>query len=547
MGLFKEVKKPVIKTTLASAGEISPLRPVFAAKSAPCVSNCPNGNQIRDVLVMIAQAKDYGLTTEQAFERAWNCIVERNPLPATTARICPHFCEAACNRSTKDGSVAFHAIERMLGDFGIARNLRLPCIPGQIRTEKVAVVGAGPAALSCAYQLARRGYGVTIFESFALPGGMLRYGIPASRLQREILDVEIAKILALGIELRCNCRIGTDVSLEQLRRQYNAVFVGTGAWQGVALSVPGENARNVMGALDFLQRFNGGETIETGKTVVIVGAGPTSIDVACACKRLGAQVTLIGAEITAADWQIAAVRSEGMHIEAPAVPLAILVKDGCATGVRCTRLPAAAASQATSPESRPSSASVEFDLEASLVIVAANRAPHLRGLETISNGNRWFRTDDWGQTGERVFAGGDNTGLGSVTHAIAKGRVAAEAIDCQFRGLKPAKPASAPVITPEKMKLEWYQPAPRQLETEMEEHHLEVTHEIGWSDDAVANEAKRCMSCGMCMDCEACWMYCTPNCFVRLPKGEHCRIKLELCNGCKKCAEACPTGYIELV
>lgn len=546
MGLFKEVKKPVIKTTLASAGEISPLRPLFVAKSAPCASNCPNGNQIRDLLVMIAQAKDYGLTTEQAFERAWTRIAERNPFPATTARVCPHFCETSCNRGAKDGAVAFHAIERMLGDFGIAQNLKLPCIADETRKEKVAVVGAGPAGLSCAYQLARRGYGVTIFEDFALPGGMLRYGIPASRLQRHILDAEIGRILALGIKLRCNCRVGTDISLEQLRRQFDAVFVGSGAWQGIPLSVPGENARNVIGALDFLRRFNEGEKIEIGKTVLIIGAGPTSIDVACACKRLGAEVTLIGAEITAADWQIAALRNDSVRIETPAVPKAILLEDGCATGVRCSRLSAGAAGEAMSSES-PSSASPDFDLETSFVIVAANRESDRRGFETISNGTRWFHTDDWGQTPEGVFAGGDNTGLGSVTHAIAKGRVAAEAIVCQFRGVTPEKPAPVPVITSEKMRLEWYQPAPRRLETEADERHLEVTHELGWSDDAIENEAKRCLSCGMCMDCETCWMYCTPNCFVRLPKGEHCRIKLEVCNGCKKCAESCPTGYIELV
>jgi len=543
MGLFKEVKKPVIKTAFAAASEISPLRPLFVAKSAPCASGCPNGNQIRDLLVVIAQAKDYGLSTEQAFERAWNRIVERNPLPAATARVCPHFCETSCNRNSKDGAVGFHTVERMLGDFGIARNLKLPSIMGARRPEKVAVVGAGPAGLSCAYQLVRRGYSVTIFDCFPLAGGMLRYGIPQSRLPRNILDAEINRLLDLGIELRCNCRVGTDISLEQLQREYNSVFVGTGAWQAVPLNVAGENASNVIGALDFLRRFNGGEKIEIGEKVVVIGAGPTSVDVAHACKRLGAQVTIVGAEITAADWQIAALRDEGVHVEPPAVPLVIVTENGCAQGVRCAYLPTPAGDSSNSG----SSSHTEFELKANLIIAAANREPDGRGFKAVSNGNGWFRADEWGQASTGLFAGGDNTGLGAVTHAIAKGRLAAEAMDRQFRGLKPEIAAAPPAIAPEKMKLEWYQPALRALEPETEEHRLDATHELGWREDAILNEAKRCMSCGMCMDCESCWMYCTPNCFVRLPKGEHCRIKLELCNGCKKCAEACPTGYIEMV
>jgi len=545
MVLFKEVKKPVIRTMGISG--ISSLRPVFVAKAPPCASSCPNGNQIRDLLVMIAQAKDYGLNTEQAFERAWNRLAERNPFPAITGRVCPHPCEEACNRSTKDGAVAFQAIERMLGDFGLAQNLKLPSIAGEARTERVAIVGAGPAGLSCAYQMARRGYSVTIFESFPMPGGMLRYSIPESRLERNVLDAEINRLLELGIELRCSCRIGADVSLEELRHEYDAVFAGTGAWQTVPLGVPGENARNVIGALDFLRCVNGAEKIEIGGRAVIVGAGPTAIDVARASRRLGAHVTMVGAEITGANGEITAVLNEGVQVEVPAVPVAILTEEGHAKGMRCKYLTGEAEASASSSNFSRCTSGIEFDLEASFVIVATNREPDLRGFKAIVNGNGWFRTDDWGRTDAGLFAGGDNTGLGTVTRAIAQGRLAAEAMDRQFRGLEPEKSRPLRVITPDKVRLEWYKAAPRQLGTNGAGHRFDAVREIERSKEAIVNESKRCMSCGMCMDCETCWMYCSRECFVRLPKGEHCGIKLDLCNGCKKCAEACPSGYIELV
>lgn len=544
MGLFNEVKKPVIRAVLACGGEISPLRPLLVAKEPPCVSGCPNGTEVREILVMIAQAKERGLNAEQVFERAWNHIVERNPFPAVTGRICPHPCEVACNRSPKDGAVTFHAIERMIGDFGIARKLKLPRRNEEQRNEKIAVVGAGPAGLSCAYQLARRGYRVSIFESLSLPGGMLRYGVPGFRLQRDVLDAEIDRILDLGIKLKCNCRVGRDISLEQLRQEHHAVFVGTGAWQVIPLKLPGENAANVMSGLEFLQRVNGAKKIEVGSRFVVVGAGGSAIDVARASKRLGAEVTMVSAEITAADGEVDAVRKEGVRIEAPAVPVEILVQDGRAKGVRCAYL---APTAAKLPNSLENVSHVEFELNASSVIVATRREPYCRGFEAICGGG-WFAIDDGGKTPvEGLFAGGDNTGLGSVARAIAQGRMAAESIDRQFRGIQLEKRAPLPTISSDKIKLDWYPVVTRQLAIGAEEDRLGIAPEVGWNESAIESEAKRCMSCGMCMDCETCWQCCSNNCFVRLPPGQHCKIKLELCNGCKKCADMCPAGYIELV
>ena len=548
MGLFKEVKKPVIRTVAASAGEISPLRPRFVPKAPPCASGCPNGNDIRELLVIIAQAKDYGLTQEQAFERVWNRIVERNPFPAVTGRICPHPCETACNRSAKDGAVAFNAIERMIGDFGIAHKLRLSRIVVQPRAEKVAVIGAGPAGLSCAYQLVRRGYTVTVFEAASEPGGMLRYGIPGFRLPREVLAAEISRILDLGVELKCNCAVGKDISLEQLRHEYTAVFAGIGAQEGISLNLAGEDAPNVLSGINFLKRVNCGEKVDVGNRVVVVGAGGTACDVARLSRRLGAEVIMVGMEMTASKSEAEAAREEGVRMEYPAAPLEILRRNGRAVGVRCVRVKPERVDLGDTLNPAPIAGS-EFDLEGDSVIVAVRQQPDFRGLETLPNANGWIKTDDWGRTTiDGIFAGGDGLGLGIAAVAIAQGRLAAEGIDARFQGRQLEKSPALPAISIEKLKLDWYPAAPRHeaQRVSVAERELSTEVERGLTEDEVLEEAKRCMSCGMCMDCETCWMYCSNNCFVRLPKGEHCKIKLDVCNGCKKCADACPSGYIEM-
>ncbi len=553
MPLFKEVKKPVIKTAAVGGGEISPYRPRYVEKTPPCIAHCPCGNDIRGWLTTIAQYEAYGRTPEQALEIAWRMITERNPFPAVCGRVCPHPCEDDCNRTGKDGAVAVNALERFVGDFGIEKNLKLTRLSEERHAEKVAVIGAGPAGLSCAYQLARRGYPVTVFEAFGRPGGMLRYGIPKYRLPREVLDAEIGRILELGVELRLNTVIGKDISLEELRRQYRAVFVGIGAHRGIKLRVPGEDAPNVFTGTEFLNRVNSGEEVRVGGKVLVVGGGDTAIDAARVARRLGAEVTIVyrrtRAEMPAIKPEIEGALEEGVRIEFLAAPVEILLRDGLAAGMRCIRMQLGEPDASGRPRPVPIPGS-EFEIEATTIIAAISQEPAFDGFVGLREGKDWIKTDEWGRTRlEGVFAGGDDVNLALVTTAIGQGRFAAEAIDAYLRGKKLEKPVAPPPISRDRVKLDWYPSIPRheRRHLPLEQRDMESEIQQGLSQAEALEEAKRCMSCGMCMDCETCWMYCTPNAFVRLPKGEHYRIKLELCNGCKKCAEACPCGYIDMM
>ncbi len=552
MPLFKEVKKPVIKAAAPAGAEISPLRPAYVPKAPPCAGGCPGGTDIRGWLTTIAQAEAYGRTSEEAYRIAWGMITERNPFPAVCGRVCPHPCEDACNRRAKDGAVAINALEQFVGDFGVAQGLKLSRLTSETRAESVAIIGAGPAGLSCAYQLARRGYPVTLFEAFGRPGGMLRYGIPEYRLPREVLDAEIDRILDLGIELKCNTVVGKDIPLEELRSRYRAIFVGVGAHSGIKLRIPGEDAPNVLTGTAFLNRVNSGEEVRLGGKVLVIGGGDTAIDSARVSKRLGAEVTILyrrsRAEMPAIKPEIEGALEEGIAIEFLTAPVEVLRRNGEAVGLRCIRMDLGEpdASGRPRPVPRPGS---EFDLEATTIIAAISQEPQLAGLDLARNGAKWIPTNDAAVPGaEGVFAGGDSVELGLVTIAIAQGRFAAEAIDAWIRNKPLEKPAPVACITPDRVKLDWYQPAERheRAHVPVEQRSAGTEIQMGLGEAEALAEAKRCMSCGMCMDCETCWMYCTNNCFVKLPKGEHYKVKLELCNGCKKCAEACPCGYLEM-
>ncbi|MBZ5562515.1 MAG: FAD-dependent oxidoreductase, partial [Acidobacteriia bacterium] len=513
MPFFKQVKKPVIKTSTAGA-EVSSLRPRYVDKTPPCIAQCPNGTDIREWLNVIAQAQAYGRTNEQAYQMAWEKITDRNPFPAVCGRVCPHPCEDACNRKDKDGSVAINALERFVGDFAIARKLKLSRLGEVSRSEKVAVVGAGPAGLSCAYQLARRGYRVMVFEAFSHAGGMLRYGIPCYRLPREVLDAEIQNILDLGVELKCSFVVGKDISLEQLRQGYRAVFVGIGAHKGLKLRVPGEDAPNVVTGTGFLNKVNSGEEVQVGKKVLVIGGGDTAIDAARVSRRLGADVTILyrrtRAEMPAIKPEIEGALEEGVRIEFLAAPVEVLLENGKAVGARCIRMELGAPDASGRPRPVPKPGT-EFDVEATAIIAAVSQEPEFEGLSSLREKPDWIKADSWGTTHlEGVFAGGDDIELGLVTTAISQGRFAAEAIDAHFRGVPLTKPTPPPTITSERLKLNWYPASARHERARVPavDRNMETEIESGLSESAAIEEAKRCMSCGMCMDCESCWMYC---------------------------------------
>jgi NADPH-dependent glutamate synthase beta subunit-like oxidoreductase/Pyruvate/2-oxoacid:ferredoxin oxidoreductase delta subunit len=542
MSSSKEIDKPV---------QMSSLRPKYAEKASPCILQCPIGTDVRSWITTIAQAEAYGHTNEQALSLAWLKITDRNPFPAVCGRVCPYPCESACNRKLKDSSVAINALERYIGDVAIASGWKLTSISDESRPEKIAIVGSGPAGLSCAYQLRRRGYSVTVFEAFSRPGGMLRYGIPGYRLPREILDAEIQRILSLGVELRCDVVIGTDISLEQLRQEHRAIFVGIGAHKGVRLGIPGETAVNVFTGAEFLNRANSGDMAAVGQKVAIIGGGDTAIDAARVCKRLGAEVTVLYRrtrnEMPAIVREVDSAVEENIKFEFLASPTAVLQDNGIARGLRCVRMQLGEPDDSGRPQPTPIAGS-EFEMEATTIIAAISQEPEFGRISELQLGLGGLQANEWGATGMNgIYAGGDDLAVALVATAINQGRLAAQAIDAHLHGADPAKLIALPEAS--QVIADWYTETERHERGRLpvEQRSMDSEIESGLQESEAIQEAQRCMACGTCMDCDACWTYCANSCFVRLPKGQHYSIKLELCNGCRKCAEGCPTGFLELI
>ena len=530
------------------------VQPEQEQKAPPCSAGCASGADVRGWIALVAQRKKLGLSDVNAYAQAWNMVAAVNPFPATLGRICPHPCEAACNRRDKDGAVSINALERFLGDWGLQRKLTLPMADRRSWSESVGVIGAGPAGLSFGYQMARRGYRVTVYEEQERAGGMLYFGIPQYRLPETVLGAEIQRILDLGVELKLNTAIGRDLTVQQLRDSHEVVFLGIGAGVGLHLGILGEDGPGVWTGTDFLSALNRGNAPELGAQVVVVGGGNTAMDAARAARRTGAQVTVLYRrtrhEMPAIETEIDDALAEGVEIVYLAAPVAIGRETGKLQSVRVQRMELGEPDGSGRRKPMPIRES-EHDIPASAVIAAVSQEPDWEGLGELRKGKIWIHAGLHDALGRGFWAGGDALGPGIAGLAIAQGRQAAEAVHRQLRGLPAPSISTSAVAASASAKPDYYPAMPRaispyrEVASRLAQPDMEVQQTI--SERTFLDEVSRCFSCGSCFGCEQCFMFCNAGGFSKLLQvspGRYFSLGLDCCESCGKCIELCPCGYL---
>jgi NADPH-dependent glutamate synthase beta subunit-like oxidoreductase len=517
----------------------------------PCNNACPTGEQIQKYLDFVKHDR---------YLDGYLTIMEDNPMPSVTGRVCYHPCETACNRAEHDEPIGIRNVERFLGDFGLelAENPVKADLP-PLNGTTIAIVGSGPAGLAAAYHLRRRGYASVIFEALDKPGGMLRAGIPAWHLPEEILDKEIAKLLDLGgIEIRCGVRIGTgegEVSLQELRA-HHAVFVAIGQDVGRRLSVEGAQARGVTGALEFLREAGLGRAVQVGRQVLVIGGGNTASDAARSAIRLGGgEATIVSLEaeneLPIVPEDLEQAREEGVQFR-PQTSLVRVLSDGDqVTGaVLCEARLSKDADGNVRPEQIPGT---EHEVPCDTILVAIGQVQILDWLpeEFVERG--LIKADQYGRADANIFVGGDvMRGPSMVVDALGDGKRAARDIDRVLTAeeLRPDDPVE--VMPYARLNSAYFRHAPR-IEAPMsppeqrrQSQTVEVT--LAYSRDEAVAESDRCMSCGVCNGCDNCYIVC-PDISVMRDARENgaYSIRTGYCKGCLVCVQECPTGCLEKV
>jgi NADPH-dependent glutamate synthase beta subunit-like oxidoreductase/Pyruvate/2-oxoacid:ferredoxin oxidoreductase delta subunit len=614
-------------------GDASHKCPTYVHQTPPCQGSCPAGEDIRGWLQIVRGIEkptgDMSMA-EYAFRRS----TDANPFPSVMGRVCPAPCEDGCNRNAVEDHVGINAVEQWIGDTALQQGFKFDK-PPQETGKKVAIIGGGPAGLAAAYQLRRRGHGAVVFDDHEELGGMMQYGIPGYRTPRDMLQGEINRILEMGVETRLNTRVGKDVSMEELERDYDAILWAVGTHSGKHIPVPGADAPNCLTGVDFLRAFNEGRLQMASEKVVVIGGGDTSIDVASVARRLGhitdshdkdlpenvvmgytahdvsATLRREGAKVvltslfpvenmTAAEHEVNDALREGVEIKGSVMPLEVIKdENGRAVSMRYA--------ECEMVDNRPTAKEgTEFTIDCDLVVSAIGQKGDMRGFDDLDNGYGFIDCDSHYQVKGRPghFVAGDIVRPHLLTTAIGQAAVACESIDHflkheeqvkrpkvdvhhfdlldklkesnleperferqeegDLRGTSDASWAvhnyedrsAHSVIPHEKLFLGHFEFTPRNRRGEIHISSDEVLGNfqerlVAYAEQQAVDEANRCMSCGMCFECDNCVIFCPQDAVFRVKKdqsttGRYVDTDYDRCIGCHICADVCPTGYIQM-
>ncbi|CAK0761481.1 NADPH-dependent glutamate synthase beta subunit-like oxidoreductase [Gammaproteobacteria bacterium] len=608
-------------------GDKSHKCPTYVHRTPPCQGSCPAGEDIRGWLDIVRglEKPPKGMTMQEyAFRRSTNA----NPFPSVMGRVCPAPCEDGCNRNQLEDHVGINSVEQYIGDAALKAGFKFTAGPDT--GKRVAIVGGGPAGLAAAYQLRRRGHACTIFDEHSQLGGMMMWGIPGYRMPRDILMGEINRIVEMGVDVRLNTRVGSDIPLADVERDYDAILLAIGAQSGQALPIPGSDAPNCLSGVAFLDAFNDGRLKAVTGRVIVIGGGDTSVDVATVARRLG-RITAIhekdrpehiiinqtahdvietaarqGADVlllsrspihkmNAAKHEVEDALREGVEIQGSVGPIEVIKgPDGRATHLRVHRL---------TEKTKTPIPNTEMDLECDIIVAAIGQGGNLAGMESFNNGRGLINTDRHFQIPNRrgYFAVGDIVKPHLLTTVIGQATVAVESIEkylagtdlgkrpkvdvrhfdlmtkLQEAGLQPDEYNHEQVWGTSESKFAVHNYEDRATQeivsadmlflghfkyTERNKrgyHNVDSTNVIGnfmermipLTEPLVVEEAKRCMSCGMCFECDNCVIFCPQEAVKKTPKnqsttGRYVYTDYARCIGCHICAEVCPTGYIQM-
>ncbi len=609
--------------------------PVYVQRTPPCQGSCPSGEDIRGWLQIVRGIEKPPKDVEWQ-EYAFRRSTTANPFPAMMGRVCPAPCEDGCNRNELEDFVGINSVEQFIGDVAYEKNYKFDA-PALVTDKRVAIIGGGPAGLSAAYHLRKRGIGSTVFDDHEELGGMMSYGIPGYRIPRERLAHEVNRIIEMGdIEVRTGVWVGRDVKVEDLEKEFDAILWAIGCKTGRKLPVPGADAPNCVTGVEFLEAFNKGLLTFVAEKVVCVGGGDTSIDVVSVARRLGkittpkakdrpedvirggytaqdaasaaarqgAEVTLTSLfereKMTAAEEEVEDALKEGVTILDGVMPLEVIIgDDGRAKGLKMAKC--------KMDGMRPIPIEgTEFELEADLIVSAIGQSGNLEGLEDFDNGRGLIDADQFYQVPNKPghFVAGDIVRPHLLTTAIGQGSIVAETIEHFLKheqqvrrpkvdkhhfnllakmreaGLAPEEfkveergdlrgtssgnwaihnfedRSTQEIIPASKLFLGHFSYTPRHKRKTIVPSADEVLGHfservIGLTEEEAKDEADRCMSCGLCFECDNCVIYCPQDAVYRVKPnerttGRYVATDYTRCVGCHICSDVCPTGYIDM-